>query len=127
MAYVWSDETKQQYYYSTGTVLQYLINELSEQSENLPHIEFFNKLYNGIVYVLKDCNAIHYKRFTVEHKTNFQWTHALNDLKKLSKDAVHGWCSVGCPVNGPEKESLAEARRDYKKAIKAAKNEYKRI
>ena len=32
------------------------------------------------------------KRFTVKHKTNFQWTHALgpNDLKKLSKDAVNG-------------------------------------
>ena len=96
---------------------------MSEQSENLSHIEFVNKLYIGIVYVLKDCSAIHYKCFTVKHKTNFQWTHALNDLKILSKDAEHGWRSVGCPVNGPVKESLVKARRDYKKVIKAAKNE----
>ena len=74
---------------------------MSEWSENLSHIEFVNKLYNGIVYVLKDCSAIHNKRCTVKHKINFQWTHAINDLEKLNKYAVHGWHSLGCPVNGP--------------------------
>ena len=34
---------------------------------------------------------------------------------------------MGCPVKGPEKEFLVKARRDYKKATKAAKTEYKRI
>ena len=81
MAYVWSDEAKQQYYGSTGITLQYLISELSEQKEHFSRIEFVNKLYNGIVCILKDCSALHYKRFTVKRKTNFQWTHALNDLK----------------------------------------------
>ena len=121
MAYVWSDEAKQQYYYSIGTALQCLINELSEQSENLSLIKFVNKLYNGIVYMLKDCSAIHCKRFTVKHKKNFQWTHALHNLKKLSKNAVHGWRRVGCPLNGPETESLDTARQDYKKSNKGCK------
>ena len=48
-------------------------------------------------------------------------------ITKLSKDAVHGWRSVNCSVTGPKKESLVKSRWNYKKAIKAAKNDYKRI
>ena len=69
--------------------------------------------------MLKNFSAVHYKRFTVRYKTNFQRTHTLNELTKSSKDAEYSWCSVSCPDIGTMKESLIKDRWNYKKAIKA--------
>ena len=48
-AYVLTDATKQQYYYSTGTSLQSLMNDISDVESNISADEYVNVLHDGIV------------------------------------------------------------------------------
>ena len=56
-----------------------------------------------------------------------QWSHTLEQMKTASRNALNNWRISGCPVNGHLKEELVKVRREYKKAIKAAKINCKTI
>ena len=71
-AYVWTGATKQQYYYSTGTSLQALMNDISDVESNIPADEYINVLHDGIVNVLKECGITYYKRFVKNCNNSLQ-------------------------------------------------------
>ncbi len=125
--YVWSDLAKQQYYYSTGVALQALIASLPWHESRLSGHEYVEVLYTHLVDVLIKCSAVHCKTFVSKSHNTVPWSHRLEYLKCASRDALNSWRAGGCPLNGSLKEKLALARRDYKKAVKTAKRDYKAV
>ena len=61
--YVWSDLVKQKRYYSTGSALQALIDSLLQYESSLSGHKYFDVLYTHLINVLKECSAVHFKRF----------------------------------------------------------------
>ena len=114
--YVWTDATKQQFYYSTGTSLQYLMNDIYDNESNISADEYVNVLHNDIVNVLNDCSIINYTKFVKTVNNYLQWSHALEQLKTASKNVLNDWRVTGCPVNDYLKEKLVKVRREYKKS-----------
>ena len=59
--------------------------------------------------------------------SNFCCLSTLNDLEKCSKSASIEWRLDDCPLDGYLENKLARIRKLYKKAIKNAKKNYKRV
>ena len=125
--YIWPDVAKQQYYISTGNMLQLRTADLNSDNMCLTNYEFVNRLYNGIVGELKYCSTAYYKSFIQKPCYNLCWSHNLDVLKKASKDALSIRRNNGCPVVDSVKDALVTPKRNYKKALKSAKCEYRRV
>jgi exonuclease III len=126
-AYLWSDVTKQDYYHATGHLLQLLIDSMLLHEAFVTPDVFVNVLFDGIVNTLSHCSASFYKKFLLKPNSPLLWSPALTQLKAASRSALNVWRSMGCPTNGSEKDEMIASRRNYKKAIKCAKRDNKRL
>ena len=54
------------------------------------------------------------------------WSQKLSELKRTSRAALAAWRTAGCCMIGPERDRLVFTRREYKKAVKAAKHDVKK-
>ena len=125
--YVWSDLAKQQYYYSTSSALQVLIESLPQYESSLSGHKYVDVLYTHLIDILKECSADRSKKFVSKSYNSVRWTQRLKYLKYASKDALNSWRVGGCSVNDSFKEKLVLASREYKKAVQSAKRDYKAV
>ena len=72
-------------------------------------------------------SAVQCKRFVSKLHNTVRWALRLEYLKYASGDALNSWRVGDCPENGSLKEKLVLARREYKKAVKSTKRDYKTV
>ena len=125
--YNWTIDARQKYYACTGDKLQVINNMYSSlECLSLPPENYINSLYDAVVNTLCDAAAPFYCKIVHKERVNFRWSHTLTYLKRKSREALNSWRNEGCPPNGISKEVLVSSRREYRKAVKNAKLDYKK-